>query len=279
MNTPRSNSYSKAFEIFRPITRPESEKAPIAEFTNPAAYRLKPEGEAPRFFIPATIYGYLLKKTQSLIKRLGKMEDTIIEQTRKLSYKEEVIANFKAKIAQVSRTKEFLQDKLKERDQEIEQLKSALEFERDVIQKLETKAAEPVDILKRTPAPDYSAGQRLINAQAQRITILEAQLDAVRKAVAPPATSGYVTLGGLGQVALDSLKTRYQERNQNVGIQANPNVQIVYTPAFLTNENVVPQAAKPPVEGYARSISNSIKAGDTSRFDARSRFNDTFGRS
>lgn len=280
--------------VFQKITRPESEKAPIAEFLNPAAYRLRPEGEAPRFFIPASIYSFLLKKTQSLITRLGKMEDTILELGRNKEQLTRANDILVGKLRARDTSRSFQIAKIKDKDAQIERLESALEFEKQLKveydrqlkdDKLEIKALH-AKILSQSVAPVqsvYSAQlpsvlEGTIERQSHRIRTLEAQLEAVRCAIAPPrfigapffpSLSSTPSVGSIPAPKADPFKGILNGVNAGIeGLKITNGTITDASPTQITNGIVAD--VKPPVEGYARSISNGIKAGDTSRFARRS---------
>lgn len=185
------------FPVHTPITNPQSNKAPIAEFLNPAAYKFAPTGELHRFFIPALIYKYLLEKTQGLITRLGKMEDKIISLTKD---NEHLVANVVSLTKRYNVRQEsyrFLAAKLGERDQQIERLKSAVEFQKDVIDRVEKskntgwnlfdsakKSPTVSDPLQVSYSDTYVKSlQQTIDAKDRELARLEQRLCEVRKAL------------------------------------------------------------------------------------------------
>lgn len=189
--------YTKRFPVYPPITNPQSNKAPIMEFLNPAAYKFAPTGESHRFFIPALIYKYLLEKTQSLITRLGKMEDKIISLTNDNDKLAGVIESLNKRYNVRQESYRFLAAKLGERDQEIEHLKSAVEFQKDVIDRVEKSKNTGwnlFDIAKRSPTVSdplqvsYSdtyvnSLKQTIDAKDRELAKLEQRLCEVRKAL------------------------------------------------------------------------------------------------
>lgn len=175
--------YTKSFPVYPPITNPQSNKAPIAEFLNPAAYKFAPTGESHRFFIPALIYKYLLEKTQSLITRLGKMEDKINSLTKD---NEHLVANVVSLTKRYNVRHEsygFLAAKLEERDQQIERLKSAVEFQKDVIDRVEKHKNKGWNLFDSVKKSSTKSLKQTIDTKDRELARLEQRLCEVRKAL------------------------------------------------------------------------------------------------
>lgn len=287
-------NYTKSFPLYPAITNPQSEKAPIAEFTNPAAYRLAPQGESHRFFIPATIYGYLLKKTQSLITRLGKMEDTIneLKQAKQASERRDakVIDSLSATITRSHNTRGYLNSKINERDQRIETLTSELKFKTEVLEQVERKLGEASAKLPSELQSTVDALRGGARADAKRIYDLELALFNIRGVLggfgwnrpqsgfgpppvalpagtpAPSPSSPFAPKADPFRGILDGIDGTIRGQITSVG-KAYP---VNNTPCLTITGGLVTEI-KPPVEGYARSISNGIKSGDASRFNTLGR--------